>query len=307
MKGTFNMTSIQEKIIALKHEKNALILAHFYQTMDIQEIADHVGDSFELARRAQTATQPVIVLCGVRFMAESAKILNPTKTVLLPAADAGCSMADMITPEDVKRLRAEHPDAAVMCYVNSSAEVKAECDICCTSSSAVQIAKSLQEQRIIFVPDQNLGAYVASQVPEKEFIFFHGFCPIHHQVKPRDVLEAKNAHPEALVLVHPECTIDVQEMADFVGSTAAILQYVQTSPKNEFIIGTEMGIVERIKQTIPQKSVYLLSTKMVCYDMKKTSIEDVLKCLEQGIHEIDLPEAEMKGAYKSLERMVSVR
>ena len=301
------MTNIQEKILALKQEKNAVILAHCYQTMDIQEIADHVGDSFELARLAQKTEQPIIVLCGVRFMAESAKILNPEKTVLLPAPDAGCPMADMVTPEDVKKLREQNPDAAVMCYVNSSAAVKAESDICCTSSSSVRVAKSLKEKRIIFVPDQNLGAYTASKVPEKEFILFHGFCPIHHHVSVNDVTAAKAAHPDARVLVHPECTPQVLELADFVGSTAGIVDCVKKSSDKEFIIGTEMGVVERLKQTVPDKSVYLLSSRLICPNMKKTRIGDVLHSLENNVYEIKLPENELKGARKCLERMVNVK
>ncbi len=301
------MTSIQDKIRTLKREKNAVILAHFYQTMDIQEVADHVGDSFELARRAQETTGDTIVLCGVRFMAESAKILNPQKTVLLPAPDAGCPMADMVTPEDVRALKAQYPDAAVMCYVNSSAAVKAECDICCTSSSAVRVAKSLKEKRVIFVPDQNLGAYVASKVPEKEFILFHGFCPIHHHVAASDVKASKAAHPDARVLVHPECTMEVLELSDYVGSTAGILEYVSKSKDSEFIIGTEMGVVERLRQTAPDKIVYLLSPRLLCPNMKKTRIEDVLKSLENGVYEIKLPENELKDARACLERMVAVQ
>ena len=301
------MWDIQEKILSLKREKNAIILAHFYQTMDIQNIADHVGDSFELARLARAAEQPIIILCGVRFMAESAKILNPDKTVLLPALDAGCPMADMVTPEDVKNLRKQYPDAAVMCYVNSSAAVKAESDICCTSSSSVRVAKSLKEKRIIFVPDKNLGAYTASRVPEKEFILFHGYCPIHDHVSVNDVHAAKAAHPDARVIVHPECTSQVLELADYVGSTAGILDYVEKSSEKEFIIGTEIGVVERITQTMPNKSAYLLSSQLICSDMKKTRIGDVLNSLENGINEIKLPENELKGAQKSLERMVEVR
>ena len=301
------MPGIQEKIQTLKREKGAVILAHFYQTMDIQNIADHVGDSFELARRAQQAAQPVIVLCGVRFMAESAKILNPEKTVLLPAIDAGCPMADMISPDDVKKLKAANPGAAVMCYVNSSAAVKAECDICCTSSSAVRIAQSLPQKRIIFVPDQNLGAYVASQVPEKEFILFNGFCPTHHQVSANDVSAARAAHPEARVLVHPECRPQVLKMADFIGSTAEILRYVGQSPEKEFIIGTETGVAERLRQTLPGKNVYLLSSRLFCPNMKKTRIDDVLYSLENGVYEIRLSDSELNGARACLERMVAVK
>lgn len=300
------MQQLQEEISALKRQKNAIILAHYYQTMDIQDAADIVGDSFELARRAQQATQAVIVLCGVRFMAESAKILNPDKTVLLPAPDAGCPMADMVEPEGVRALRQQHPDAAVMCYINSSAAVKAECDICCTSSSSVKIARSLPQKKIIFVPDQNLGAYTASQVPEKEFILFDGFCHVHHRVSVEDVLAAKAARPGAKLLLHPECRPEVLAHADYIGSTAGILQYVEESPERDFIIGTEMGIVERLHRLHPEKNVYLLSSHMVCPNMKKTKLVNVRDSLRNGVYEINLPQAQMEGARICLERMVRV-
>ena len=301
------MTDIQNKIMFLKHQKNATILAHYYQAMDIQEISDFVGDSFELARRAQTATQSIIVLCGVRFMAESAKILNPEKTVLIPVPDAGCPMADMVTPEDVRKLRNDYPGAAVMCYVNSSAAVKAESDICCTSSSAVRVAKSLNQKRIIFIPDQNLGSYVASQVPEKEFILFSGFCPIHHRVSESDVISSKTIHSNARVLVHPECPEKVTALADYVGSTAGILNTVIESPDSEFIIGTEIGVTDRLKHLLPEKSFYPLSKRLICADMKKTTTSDVLKSLEEGVYEISLAENELNGARASLERMMKVQ
>ncbi len=298
------MQDIKEKIEELRREKDAVIFAHYYQTMDIQNIADEVGDSFALAKKAQAAKEQVIVLCGVRFMAESAKALNPEKTVLLPVPKAGCPMADMITPEDVRKLKAQYPDAAVMCYVNSSAEVKAESDVCCTSSSALRVARSLKEERIIFIPDQNLGAYVAQKIPEKTFIFFNGYCPIHHKVLEEDAVKAKAAHPDALLAVHPECPPAVQKLADFIGSTAEILEYVADSPKEEFIIGTEQGVIDRLAQTAPEKKTYLLSPGLLCQDMKKTRIEDVLYSLEHHVHEVFLPEKERIGAFKSLERMM---
>jgi quinolinate synthase len=299
------LPDIMNKIQALKQKKNAVILAHFYQTMDIQNVADHVGDSFELAKRAQSASQDVIVLCGVRFMAESAKILNPEKTVLLPASDAGCPMADMVSPEDVRRLKKQHPDAAVMCYVNSSAAVKAECDICCTSSSAVKIARSLPQKRIIFVPDQNLARYVASQVPEKEIIPFHGYCVVHQRLTEKDVNDAKSALPDALLLVHPECVPAVVEKADFVGSTSAIMDFAKKSENRDFIIGTENSIAEHLQYTCPDKQFYPLSKKLLCPNMKATTLVDVLRALKgQGGEEINLPADTLHKAPRCIDEMI---
>ncbi|MCI0502226.1 MAG: quinolinate synthase NadA [Fusobacteria bacterium] len=301
------MNEIQNKILKLKKEKNALILAHYYQTIDIQEVADFVGDSFELAKIAQKAEEPLIVLCGVRFMAESAKILNPDKKVLLPNKDAGCLMADMITPSDVIKMKEEHPDAAVMCYVNSTSETKTHCDICCTSSSAVKIAKALKEKEIIFIPDRNLGSFVAEQVPEKEFYFYRGFCPIHNVVRDEEVASARKKYPDALVLVHPECNKAVRDAADYVGSTSGIIKYVQESPCKEFIIGTEIGVVERINKYLEGKIAYLLSTHLSCVNMKKTKIGDVLNALTNEEENIELDQEIMNKARFTLERMVNIK
>ena len=301
------MTDLQKEIIRLKQEKNALVLAHYYQTLDIQEVADIVGDSFELAKRAQTTDKDLIVLCGVRFMAESAKILNPGKKVLLPASDAGCLMADMLDPAGVIKMKEEHPEAAVMCYVNSTAETKTYCDICCTSSSAVKIARSLPNQEIIFVPDRNLGSYVAEQVPVKTFYFYRGFCPIHNVVRLEEVEAARKEHPGALVLVHPECAKDVRDAADYIGSTAGIIRFVEESPLKEFIIGTEIGVVERINKYVVGKTAYLLSHHLRCSNMKKTTISDVHHALLHEQEEIILEESLMDRARLTLERMVAVK
>lgn len=301
------MNQLQERILKLKKEKHALILAHFYQTMDIQEIADHVCDSFELARRAKESKEELLVMCGVRFMAESAKILNPDKTVLLPAPDAGCPMADMIEPEDVIKLRAEHPGAAVVCYVNSSAAVKAVSDICCTSSSAEKIVQSLPNKEIIFIPDQNLGAYIASKMPEKKIILFEGFCPTHHRVTEDDVLSARAAYPDAMVLIHPECRPEVLRHADYIGSTAGILNAAENSKASEFIIGTETGVIERLRALAPKKRFYPMTNHFVCPNMKKTRLEDVLNSLENNEYEIILDRCEIEAARNCLERMVNVK
>lgn len=301
------MKEIQKEILKLKKEKNALVLAHFYQTVDIQDIADHVGDSFELAKLAQKAESPLIILCGVRFMAESAKILNPGKKVLLPNPDAGCFMADMIVPEDVIKMKKEHKNAAVMCYVNSTAEIKTYCDICCTSSSAVKIARNLKEKEVIFIPDRNLGSYVAEQVPEKTFYLYQGLCPIHNVVREEEVILARKQYPKALVLVHPECNKEVRNLADYVGSTFEIIKYVQESTCKEFIIGTEIGVVERINKHVKGKTAYLLSRHLTCVDMKKIKIENVLNVLENEDEEIVLEENIIDKAKITLEMMVDIK
>ena len=300
------MNQLQQKIIKLKKEKNALILAHYYQTTDIQEIADHVCDSFAMAQLAHSAEQKLLVICGVHFMAESAKILNPDKTVLLPVLDAGCPMADMIVPEDVLALRKRYPEAAVVCYVNSSAAVKAVSDICCTSSSAERIVRALPEKQIIFIPDRNLGAYIATKVPEKEFIFHPGWCPVHDCITVLDVQAAREKHPNAKLLAHPECQGIVLDLTDYVGSTAEIIDFALKSDCSEFIIGTEYGVAEHLAKLAPDKNFYPLTNTFECEDMKKVKLPDVLASLETGQHEMTLSTDEINTARNSLERMVSI-
>ncbi|MCK5128393.1 MAG: quinolinate synthase NadA [Clostridiales bacterium] len=299
--------TIQEKITKLKKEKNAIILAHIYQDGAVQAIADFVGDSLELSRKALDVECDVIVFCGVRFMAESAKILNPNKTVLLPVLTAGCPMADMVDAQAIIDHRSEHPDAAVVCYVNSSAEAKAESDVCCTSSNAVKVVRSLEQDKIIFVPDENLGSYVAAQVPEKEIILHKGYCIVHKRVLVDEVQKAKEALPDAQLLVHPECTPDVVDQAHFVGSTAQIINYAKESTHDQFIIATEMGILHILQNQNPDKKFYMASPKLVCVNMKKTHIEDVLASLENMEHEIILKEELMNRARISLDRMLAVK
>lgn len=300
------MNEIQDRILKLKKEKNTLILAHYYQPLEVQDVADIVGDSFALAKQAQAATQDSIILCGVSFMAESAKILNPDKTVYLSAPDAGCPMADMVTDDDVLELRAQYPEAAVVSYVNSSAAVKAVSDICCTSSSAERVVRSLSERQIIFVPDQNLAKYVAQQVPEKDIIIFNGFCPTHHRVTEQDAVRAKAAHPEAKVLVHPECKPEVLAHADYIGSTAGILDCARGSDAESFIIGTEIGVLEILQREFPDKKIYSIYAGFTCPNMKKTTLQDVLDCLEGRRRPIEMSEKLMQDAGLALERMVSV-
>lgn len=301
-----SFNAMQEKILQLKKEKNALVLAHYYVPIEVQDVADHVCDSFEMAKRAKAADADLIVICGVRFMGESAKILSPDKKVLLPAPDAGCPMADMVTPEDVLRLRAEHPNAAVMCYVNSSAAVKAVCDICCTSSSALRVARSLQEEEIIFVPDMHLGEYTAEKVPEKKFILHDGFCPTHHRITAEDVQRALAAHPDAVFAAHPECRREVLDLAQCIGSTAEIIDFVRSTDAKEIIIGTEMGILERLQRDLPEKKIYAVTSSFICPNMKKVTLDALLHCLETEQFEVTLSPEEIEAARASLDRMVRV-
>lgn len=302
--GGRHMDNIADLILQKKRQRNAVILAHYYQNPEIQDIADVVGDSFELARRAQLAKEDVIVLCGVRFMAETAKLLNPAKTVLLPVEDAGCPMADMVGPEDVLAIRAREPDAAIVCYVNSSAAVKAESDICCTSSNAVRVVRSLPNKKIVMIPDQNLANYIARLVPEKEIIPYPGFCPTHRRVRPADVEAARRALPGALVLVHPECDPDVVDAADFAGSTAQILRRVADGPEGAFIIGTEWGVLHAIAKAAPGKTLKLLSPALHCTNMKKIHIEDVLRCLDDFGTGVQIPEQVRLRATIAVNRMM---
>ena len=265
-----------------------------------------VGDSYGLSKKAKDNDADIIVFCGVRFMAESAKILSPQKKVLLPVMDAGCPMADMASPEDVRQLRRQYPDAAFVCYVNSTSEVKAECDVCVTSSNAVRVVRSLSQRQVVFVPDQHLAQYVAAQLPEKEIIPFDGYCIVHHQIAEYEVDKAKAALPGAPLLVHPECTEAVVEKADFVGSTAQIIDFAHRSDSKSLIIGTEMGILHVLKKQNPGKKFYLLSPKLLCTNMKKTKLGDVLDALKYEQHEITLDQDVIAKAKKSLERMLAI-
>ncbi len=296
----------KEEIKKLKAERNAIILAHNYQVPEVQDIADVVGDSFALSKHAAETDHEVIVFCGVHFMAESAKILSPNKTVLLPAKDAGCPMADMITADKLRAMKAQYPEAAVVCYVNSSAEVKAECDICCTSSNAVKVIQSLKAKQIIFAPDENLGSFIAQKVPEKEIILWKGFCITHKRVKAEEVLKIKELHPEAKILMHPECSVEVQKLADFLGSTSEIIKKAKEIPEKDIIIGTEEGIMHILKKQSPDKRFYLLSPGLICANMKKTRIEDVYLSLLNMQHEIKVDEDIRVKALKSLEEMLKI-
>jgi quinolinate synthase len=297
---------LTDKIKKLKKQRNAFILAHNYQIPQVHDIADFVGDSLGLSIQAAKTDADVIVFCGVHFMAETAKILSPGKTVLLPEQKAGCPMADMITADQLRSLRAEHPQAAVLCYVNTSAEVKAECDLCCTSANAVRMVRDVlkDEQEIIFVPDQYLAAYVSSQTG-REMIVWRGYCPTHVKITPEDIHTEKALHPQAEVIVHPECTPELIKLADQVASTEAMCNYVQQTEAREIIVGTELGIIYRLEKENPDKTFYPASKSAICPNMKYTTLEKILWSLEDMVYEIQVAKEISKRARKSIERMLN--
>lgn len=294
------------EIKRLKKEQNAVLLAHFYQPPEIQQLADFVGDSLELAKKAKNAECDEIVFCGVYFMAESAKILSPHKKVLIPEKSAGCPMADMITPADIEALRAAHPKAAVVIYVNSSAACKAHSDICCTSTNALKVVKSLPNDEIIFVPDKNLGSFVAAACPEKKFYYFDGCCPVHDTLRESDALAAKAAHPGAPMAAHPECRGELLKHADFVGSTAQIIAFCEKSPSREIIVSTEKGIIHKLSQACPDKVFYPVTDTLVCPDMKKISIQSLYRCMAEGSYEVKLGKDVIAAAGGCLDAMLAI-
>jgi quinolinate synthase len=296
---------LKERLLQLKKEKNAIILAHYYQRDEIQEVADFRGDSFLLAQKAAQTDADVIVFCGVHFMGESAKILAPDKTVLIPDERAGCPMADMVNVDGLRKLKAQHPDATVVTYINSSADVKAETDIVCTSSNAIKIVNSVTTRKVIWVPDKNLGHYV-SQHTDKEMIIWEGYCNTHDMLTIKDIEEMKAAHPNAEVVVHPECRPEVVAAADYVGSTTAIIKYCKESPSTEFIVGTEDGTGYQLRKDSPHKTFHFASKYLVCPNMKVNNLKKLVRCLERMEPEIYVPPAVADKARRSLERMLEV-
>ena len=300
-----------DEINELREKKNAVILAHYYQRGEIQDIADFIGDSLELARRAQETDADIIVFAGVKFMAETAKILNPEKKVLHPNPESGCPMADMATYEGVKKLKEEHPDAAVVAYVNTNADVKTLADVIVTSRNAVKVVKALEEDKIIFVPDQFLGGFIAQQVPEKEFILWKGFCPPHFNLSPEQLLELKEKYPDAKIAVHPECNTKTSEIADFVGSTSQIIEFATTCDAENVIIGTEVGLKHQLEKINPNKN-YIFPVNadycgtVHCCDMKKNTLDKIKEVLENETNEIVLPEEIIEKARKPLDRMLEI-
>ncbi|HEY8890729.1 MAG TPA: quinolinate synthase NadA [Clostridium sp.] len=297
------MQELKEKIQQLKVEKNALILAHYYQNDDIQEIADFVGDSYYLSKKAKECNQQTIVFCGVKFMAESAKILSPEKTVLLPNIEAGCTMADMINGEDVRELKEQHPNAKVVCYINSTAEVKAESDICCTSSNALKIINNLNSDEIIFIPDKNLGEYINEKAHVKNMILWNGFCRVHEFVSAEEIIEVKNADKHIKILVHPECNREIRKLADFIGSTGDIIKFATHDDGEKYMIVTEEGILYDLKNKNPNKKFITPKTPMTCCSMKRNTLDDVYKSLLYKQHEITLDEDIRQAAHKCLSVM----
>jgi len=299
--------NLRKKIFELKKERNAVIIVHNYQRDEIQDIADISGDSLALSQAAVRADARVIVFCGVDFMAESASILNPDKIVLLPVKEAGCPMADMVTVERLKEKRKEYPNAAVVCYVNSSAEIKAESDICCTSSNAIQIVKSLKDYKeVIFIPDKNLGRYIQNNVPDKKIILWEGFCPTHIRVSKEEVLKAKELHPEAEVLAHPECNPDVLSVSDSICSTGGMFKHVKSSNSKSFIIATEIGMLYALKKPNPFKDFYVPTDRLVCPTMKLTTLGWIAHALEAMEHQVKIAGEVKERSFKALERMLKV-
>jgi quinolinate synthase len=298
------LTALQEEILKLKKQKNAIILGHNYQRKEVQEVSDFLGDSYGLSVQASKTDAKVIVFCGVDFMAESAKILNPQKTVLHPNLRARCPMAAMVDVKSLRELKSEHPGAPVVSYVNTSADVKAESDICCTSANAVKIVQSLPDKKVIFVPDTNLGLYVQRFVKDKEIVLWPGYCPTHVNIRVEDLKALKKLHPDAGILVHPECTPDVVDFADFAYSTEGIIRHVVSSPKNEFIIGTEANMLHRLRKEAPGKILYEVPTA-TCPNMREITLEDVRDSLVKMQFKIDIPSDIILRAKIPLERMLA--
>jgi len=300
------MQDIKERIIQLKKERDAVILAHYYVPGDVQDVADYIGDSYYLSKIAAKAEEKIIVFCGVYFMGESAKILNPSKTVLMPDLEADCPMAHMAAIRDIEKVRKDHPDAAVVCYINSTAEIKAHSDVCVTSSNALQVIRALPNATIYFIPDNNLGRYIAGLVPEKHFIFNEGFCHVHTDIGPQDIKNKKQEHLLAKVAAHPECRSEVLELADYIGSTSGMIDYVENTDAKDFIICTETGVFHEIRHRVKGKNLYAAKEDQICPDMKKNTLGKVLQALESLKPEVSVPDQVLKNARHPLDRMLQL-
>lgn len=295
-----------EKIKKLKEEKDAIILAHYYTEPEVQKIADYVGDSYFLSEKAREVKEKVIVMCGVSFMGESVKLLNKDKIVLLPDMSADCPMAHMATVEKIKEMREKYEDLAVVCYVNSTAELKAHSDVCVTSANALKIAERLPNKNIFFIPDQHLARYISTKLPEKNFIFNEGWCPIHNELTKEELLKAKEKYPNAKVAIHPECPIETVELGDYVGSTSGIIKYVTESDAEEFIICTEDGVLYELQEKNPNKKFYLPKEKFQCVGMKKITLDKIINSLETLESQVHLRDEIITEANKPLENMLEM-
>lgn len=297
---------IQQEILRLKKEKHITILAHSYQAEEIQEIADHTGDSFRLSELAAKDPNNTLIMCGVHFMAETCKLLSPDKKVILAKEGCGCPMAEQLSVEELRQLKKQYPDHTVVAYINTTAALKTECDVCVTSASAVEICRKIENDKILFIPDCNLGAFVAGQLPEKQITLIKGGCPVHAAVTEDEAAAVKKRHPGALLLVHPECVPDVTKHADYIGSTSGIVSFAKKSDAKEFIIGTEISIAEHLQFECPEKEFYTLSKNLICPDMKRTTIMDVYKALNGGGSEITMPDEVIKKASVCINRMLEL-
>lgn len=295
-----------DRLKRLKEEKDAVILAHYYVPPEVQEVADYVGDSFFLSKMAASVPQKTIVFSGVHFMGESAKILSPQKTVLMPDLYADCPMAHLASPEEVAEVRKNYEDLAVVCYINSTTKLKACSDVCVTSSNALRVIRRLPQKNIYFIPDKNLAHYIAGQIPEKHFIFNQGYCPTHKKISAADIRSAKKSYPKALVLAHPECTEEVLDEADFIGSTLELIQFSYSDAAQEFVIATEPGVLYEMQKRSPQKKFYPAAEELFCPNMKRNSVEKILHVLETGENEILLGEDTRLACLPPLERMLEL-
>lgn len=304
--GNINLMNYIEEIKKLKNEKNAIILTHCYQPIEIDEVSDYVGDSFYLSKKAAETNADIIVFAGVHFMAQSAKLLNPNKKVLLPNPKSGCFMADMIGVNELRQFKSKYPNIPAVCYINSTAEVKAECDICCTSSNAIDVVKSLGADKILFLPDTYLGKWIEEKLGNIKVITYNGFCPTHLRIRIEDMENARKQYPNAKILAHPECHTEVSKLADFVGSTKEIMNYAKESDEKQFVIATEKGVVDRLKRDYPQKEFILIKEDIVCQNMKWNSLEDIYNALLNEEHEIEVNEEVFEKAKKCIKRMMGV-
>ncbi|WP_349763497.1 quinolinate synthase NadA [Fusobacterium sp. SYSU M8D902] len=297
---------MKDEINKLKKEKNAVILAHYYTRNEVQEVADYIGDSYYLSEKAQELKEDIIIMCGVYFMGESVKLLNPNKKILIPDMNSDCPMAHMVTLKQIDEMRKKYDDLAVVCYVNSTAEIKSKSDICVTSANAVKIVEKLENRNVFFIPDKHLGSYVATKVKDKNIILNDGYCPIHHTLLKEDVELLKERYPQAKVLIHPECRDEVVQLGDFVGSTSGIINYVNKSENSEFIICTELGILYELESGNPDKKFYYPEPKMECLDMKKITLDNIYKTLSEEDNEIIIESNIQVEAIKPLKKMLQL-